>query len=144
MARASPHVRFLGHQSGENLEVLYRDAVALIYPSANFQVGISRASVSGGQGAPLVIMEAFAQRTPVVARSVGTISNLLEHTGAGLLYSTDEELIAAMNRLLADPAYREALGARGYAAYEKNWTVDAYLDRYFELIDQLGTERASK
>jgi glycosyltransferase involved in cell wall biosynthesis len=144
MARASPHVRFLGHQSGENLEVLYRDAVALIYPSANFQVGISRASVSGGQGAPLVIMEAFAQRTPVVARSVGTISNLLEHTGAGLLYSTDEELIAAMNRLLADPAYREALGARGYAAYEKNWTVDAYLDRYFELIDELGSERASK
>jgi glycosyltransferase involved in cell wall biosynthesis len=141
MAGEAPSIRFLGHQSGENLERLYREAVAVIYPSSNFQLGISEGSVSGGQGAPLVIMEAFAQKTPVVARRVGSIPGLLEHTGGGLVYSSEEELTAGLDRLLADPAYREDLGRRGYAAYQKNWTVDTYLSRYFELIERLAGER---
>jgi len=144
IAGESPNIRFLGHQSGEDLETLYRAAVAVIYPSSNFQIGIPQASVSGGQGAPLVIMEAFAQKTPVVAKRVGTIPALLERTGGGLVYASEEELIAGLDHLLADPEYRGVLGLRGYVAYRENWTVDAYLGRYFELIERLASERRSE
>jgi glycosyltransferase involved in cell wall biosynthesis len=144
MAGGTLNIRFLGHQSGEILERLYREAVALIYPSSNFQLGIPEGSVSGGQGAPLVIMEAFAQKTPVIASRMGTIPRLLANTGGGLVYASEEELIPGLDRLLADPGYRENLGLRGYAAYQRNWTVDAYLSRYFELIEGLASERRSE
>ena len=88
MAQGIDRIRFLGHRSGRELEALYRNAVALIYPSANFQVGISPTGVSSGQGAPLVIIEAFSQKTPVIASRCGRIPALLEQTGGGLVYST--------------------------------------------------------
>jgi len=143
-AEDSVNIRFLGHQSGEVLERLYREAAAVIYPSSNFQVGIPEESVSGGQGAPLVIMEAFAQKTPVIASRVGTIPTLLANTGGGLVYGSEEELMVGLDRLLGDPAYREDLGLRGYAAYRRHWTVDAYLGSYFELIERIASERRSK
>ena len=61
-----------------------------------------------------------------------------------MVYASEEELIALLDRLLAEPRYREELGLRGYAAYQQNWTVDAYLSRYFELIERLAGERRSE
>ena len=42
MAGGSPNVRFLGHQSGDDLERLYREAVAVIYPSSELSARYSR------------------------------------------------------------------------------------------------------
>src|SRR5262249_39782147 len=102
MTRGNPNIRFLGQQSREQLKALYRNAVALIYPSANFQLGIPASAVSSGQGAPLVIMEAFSQKTPVIASNVGRIPALLQQTGGGLSYSSEQQLLAAVDRLLSD------------------------------------------
>jgi glycosyltransferase involved in cell wall biosynthesis len=140
MARGSRNVQFLGQQSGRDLERLYRSAIAVVYPSANFQVGIPTAEVSRGQGAPLVIMEAFSQRTPVIASRFGRIPALLEQAGGGLVYATESELQSSVDRLLADGAYRDELGRRGHDMYLRAWTADAHIDRYLGLIDQLARE----
>jgi glycosyltransferase involved in cell wall biosynthesis len=142
MARANPRIRFLGQQSGEQLRTLYRDAVALLYPSANFQVGIPQESVSSGQGAPLVIMEAFSQKTPVIASHFGRIPALLAQTGGGLVYAGEQELLAVIDRLLTDSSYRDELGQRGFDAYRRNWTADAHLDRYLALIEEIAAKKA--
>jgi glycosyltransferase involved in cell wall biosynthesis len=143
MAQGSSNIRFLGYQTGEPLQKLYGQAVALIYPAANFQTGVAKASVASGQGAPLVIMEAFSQRTPVIASNGGTIPALVQQSGGGIVYSTAEELIAAMNHLLTDQAYRRELGLRGYNSYQQNWTAEAHLKRYFALIDEIAAGRNS-
>jgi glycosyltransferase involved in cell wall biosynthesis len=140
MARGSRNVRFLGQQSGRELEQLYRNAIAVVYPSVNFQVGIPTAEVSSGHGAPLVIIEAFSQRTPVLASRSGRIPALLEQTGGGLVYSTESELHLSLDSLLADGAYRDQLGLRGHAAYLATWTADAHIDRYLGLIDEIGRD----
>jgi glycosyltransferase involved in cell wall biosynthesis len=140
MAGGSRNVQFLGQQSGTELERLYRRAIAVVYPSANFQVGIPAAKVSSGQGAPLVIMEAFSQRTPVIASRFGRIPALLEQAGGGLVYATESELQSSVDRLLADGAYRDELGRRGHDTYLEAWTADAHIDRYLELIGQLARE----
>jgi glycosyltransferase involved in cell wall biosynthesis len=142
LTRGDSKIRFLGHQSASALRLLYRDAIAVLYPSINFQVGLPESSTSSGQGAPLVIMEAFSQKTPVIASNIGSIPALLEQTGGGLVYSTEQELLAAMDRLLSDPAHRRELGLRAYAACRANWTAEAHLDRYFELIEDIAATRS--
>ena len=46
-----------------------------------------------------------------------------------------------MNKLLRSPEQRDELGLNGYNAYRKKWTPEAHLNRYFELISDLGTAR---
>lgn len=129
LAEGSPLIRFLGHQNPPRLRTLFRDAVALIVPSINYEVF------------PLVILEAFSQRTPAVARNLGSLPEAILESGAGFVYADDDELLAALERLLADRAHRDELGARGYAAYHRNWSPDAHLARYYGLIDELAATR---
>ena len=124
------HIRFLGHVSGPRLEDLYRHAVAVIVPSICFDVF------------PLVPIEAVSLGTPVIVRNLGGMPEVIEESGGGFIYDTDEELIAAMDRLLADSSYRNQLGQRGYDAYKKNWTAEVHFERYFKLIHEIAATRS--
>jgi len=126
LARGAAHIRFLGHVPGEQLQSLYRHAVALIVPSIAYEV------------APLVIIEAFRRQTPVIVRNLGGMPEYVEESGGGFVYDTEEELVAAMDRLLANPSYRRELGWRGYQAYQQKWTTEVYLRRYFALIRDIA------
>ena len=135
-ASGCPRIRFLGHVSSRRLQVLYRGALAVIYPSLNFQGFFE---LPRGTGAPLVVMEAFSQQTPVIVRNLGRIPDLIMETDSGLVYNTDQELMAEMDRLMADPSYRRQLGLNGYRAFQKNWTAEAHLEGYLDLIRQVAT-----
>jgi glycosyltransferase involved in cell wall biosynthesis len=87
------------------------------------------------------MLEAFREKTPVLARRLGGMAEVIEDSGGGVAYESDDELIAGMNHLLEDASYRGALGASGYQAFEKNWTPEAHLDRYFALIREIATRR---
>lgn len=127
-AAGSPNIRFLGLQSRAQLRALYRRAVALIMPSIVYE--------TFGQ----VIIEAFQHGTPAIVRRLGAMTEVVEQ-GGGLAYATDGELLAAMDRLLADRAYRDELGRGGYQAYRRYWTAEAHLERYFALIGNLVRAR---
>ena len=141
LAQGHPNIRFLGYRSGRALQDLYRRAVAVIYPSVNFQPGCTQ--TANGNGAPLVIMEAFSQQTPVIVSNCGRIPAIIEQTGGGLVYSTEQELVEAMDRLLHNPSHRSEFGFSGYRAYRQRWTAEAYLQRYFALIDDIWKSRSS-
>lgn len=126
LAEGDANIQFLGHLPSHQLQALYRRAVAVIVPSTCFEMF------------PLVIIEAFEQKTPVIARNLGGMPEILEESGGGFVYDTDEELRAAMDRLLADPQHRRELGLRAYEAYQRNWTAEAHLKRYLTLIVELG------
>ena len=119
------NIRFLGYQSANDLSYLYRRAVAVIVPSICFEIF------------SLVIAEAFMQRTAVIARNVGGMPELI-HNNGGLTYSTDEELIRAMDRLLADSSYRDRLGTLGYDTCQLKWSADVHLKRYLSLIHEIA------
>jgi glycosyltransferase involved in cell wall biosynthesis len=130
LAEDSVNIRFLGHVAERQLQALYRQAVALIVPSINFEVT-----------SPLVILEAFRQRTPVISRNLGAMPEIIKESGGGFVYNTEEELLAAMDKLLVDPLCRYKLGFRGYQAYQQKWTSEAYLRRYFEIIGDIASTR---
>ena len=129
LAGGSSNIRFLGGLSSEQLQTLYREAVAVIVPSLYYE------------NFPLVIIEAFGQQTPVIVRNLGGLPEIVRESSGGFIYSSDEELEAAMERLLADPSAQRDLGRRGYEAYKRSWTAEAHMQGYLGLIRQIASSR---
>jgi glycosyltransferase involved in cell wall biosynthesis len=129
LAGGSDNVRFLGYRTKDELQELYWNATAVIVPSLSFEVFA------------LVIIEAFSQQTPVVARNIGGMPEIIQESGGGLTYDSDQELLTAMDQLVADSSYRDHLGASGHKALEQKWSADAHLQSYFALIDEIATSR---
>lgn len=129
LADGSSNIRFLGPQSTEQLQNLYHQAVAVIAPSICFEIF------------SLVIAEAFMQRAPVIARNIGGMPELVQESGGGFIYDTDEELVSAMDRLLEEPSRRNSLGIRGYNCLQEKWTAEAHLNGYLALIQEIAVRR---
>jgi glycosyltransferase involved in cell wall biosynthesis len=129
LAEGSDNVRFLGYRTKDQLQELYRNATAVIVPSLSFEVFA------------LVILEAFLQQTPVVVRNIGGMPEIIQESGGGLTYDSDQELLTAMDQLVADSSYRDRLGTSGHKALEQKWSADAHLQSYFALIDEIATSR---
>ncbi len=125
LAAGNPRVRFLGHVSEPRLSGLYRQAVALVVPSLCFEVF------------PLVLLEAFRQRTPVIVPRIGGLTEVAETSGGGITYTDDSSLATALRHLLTRPGARDDLGRKGFEAFQRQWTPEVHLERYFSLIDTL-------
>lgn len=132
LAEGDANIRFLGRLSQMQLQSLYRQAAAVIVPSICFEIF------------PLVMIEAFSQQTPVIVRNIGGMPEVIQESGGGFIYNTEEELLTAMERLLADPSYRDAIGARGYETCQRRWTPEAHLQHYFALIHEVQAARAGE
>ena len=130
MAADSPNIKFLGRQSGEQLRVLYEQAVATIVPSIWFEVfGI-------------VILESFTQKTPVIVSRMGGMPKVVEDSGGGFVFNTESELLGAIDRLLNEPSLREQMGQRGYIALQQKWSAEVHIPQYLRLIEQTTASRA--
>ena len=91
------------------------------------------------EGLPLSVLEAMAQRLPVIATPVGGIPELVENHQHGLLVPVGDAaaLADAVTLLARDPATRQALGRRGQERVEREFSFDAMLSRYDELYQNL-------
>jgi len=121
-AAGMDNVRFLGRVALEELRRYYEHAIALVVPSVCFETfGI-------------ILIEAFKQSTPVIARRIGPFPEIVETAGGGELFSTRDELVAAMHRLQDDPARRDGLARAGYQAYVARWSESAVIPQYLEIV----------
>jgi glycosyltransferase involved in cell wall biosynthesis len=129
LAGGAPRVRFLGRITSDAVRRLLRRARALIVPSAGFEVF------------PLVLLEAFREGTPVIARRLGPMPEVVTASGGGLLFTTRADLRAAIERLARDPGEARRLGASARLGFESQWSEEAFLRRYLELIAGLAREK---
>jgi glycosyltransferase involved in cell wall biosynthesis len=93
-------VRFLGHVPDDDLERLYRHAVALVHPS-----------VAEGFGIPC--LEALGFGTPVVAADIPSVRELGDGCIELVTPDDPEALAAGLQRVLTDDAHAAQLVALG-------------------------------
>lgn len=129
LAAGMERVHFLGRVPATDLARYYRHAIALVVPTLGFETF------------GLVLLEAFRQATPVIARRVGPFPEIVESSGGGELFSTREELLTAMRRLQGDPHHRGRLGAAGHRALLERWSEDVVVSRYLEIVSAAGERR---
>lgn len=128
-AAGNPRVVFLGPKPQRELGTLYFHAIACIVPSITYETF------------GMINIEAFARKTPVIARNLGALPEVIHDSGGGYVYSTDEELLKMMGELAESPAMRTEFGERGYAAFERWWTREAHLKQYDELLRRTAVEQ---
>jgi glycosyltransferase involved in cell wall biosynthesis len=122
-------IRFLGPVSQRDLGALYYHALACIVPSVTFETfGV-------------IIVEAFARKTPAIVRDLGALPEVIGDSGGGFIYRTDDELLDYICRLGQNPAERDELGGRGYDAFVRMWSREAHLRLYGELIESVEAGR---
>lgn len=132
LASGCGNIQFLGYVHQGDLQALYRDAIAVIVPSEAYEVF------------SLVVVEAFRHSTPAIVRNLGGMPELIEEGGGGIVYNNENELVAAMDRLLGDAGFRDELGHRGHEAYLRNWTPEVHVKRYLALIEEIAEARAKR
>lgn len=129
LAAGAPKIRFLGHLPLEELGRYYRHAIATLVPTAGYETF------------GFVVIEAFRHGSPVIARRMGPLPELVERCGGGLTFSTPDELSAALRQLSADAALQRRLGQAGYEGFHRFWTEGAVLPKYFDLIRRVATAK---
>jgi glycosyltransferase involved in cell wall biosynthesis len=124
LAEGMPHVSFAGAMTQDRLAALYRDAIALVMPSIGYEVfGI-------------VLIEAFAQKTPVIVRRLGGMPEAVEDSGGGLMFTDEDELILAMRTLQSSRGQRDELGENGYRGYRSLWSEEPHVERYLGIVEE--------
>jgi len=122
LAAGIPRVRFLGRLSPEALDSYYRHAVALIVPSICYETfGI-------------ILIEAFRQATPVLARRIGPFPEIVDRCGGGLLFDGPDDLRDAMAKLQKDPDLRTRLARAGRAGFTDYWSEAAVVPLYLDIV----------
>jgi glycosyltransferase involved in cell wall biosynthesis len=128
-AESNPRIRFLGALPQRELGRLYAHAQACLVPSLTYETfGI-------------IIIEAFARKTPVIVRDLGALPEVVHDSGGGFVYQTNEELISAIRRLAASQTLRAELGELGYQAFLRWWSKEAHLKLYFDLLRQAALDK---
>jgi glycosyltransferase involved in cell wall biosynthesis len=131
LAQGIDRVRFLGRIGLEELRRYYRQAIALIVPSICYETfGI-------------ILIEAFKERTPVIARRIGPFTEIVETAQGGLLFTSRDDLLEAMRRLQTDISLRERLADSGYNAFVQHWSESAVLPQYLDIVRRAGERRAA-
>ena len=132
LAGGSPRIRFLGHLPPVQLAPLYRYAIAHIAPSVCFETFGN------------TLVEAFRQKTPVVARRIGPFPEIVSQAAGGELFDHADDLRRALVRFASDRDYRDRLGAAGRRAYEATWSEEAIVPRYLDIVGRTIARRAPR
>jgi len=88
------------------------------------------------EGFGLTLTEAMIKRKAVVASDVGGLSAQVEHGRTGLLVDPldDAAVVAAVRRLLADPALRREIGERAAAAVSERFLMSRLVADYRRVV----------
>lgn len=130
LAQGLPNVMFEGRLDAAHLAAFFRGARAVVVPSLVYETF------------GYVVLEAFAEGTPVIVRDLGALPELVAESGGGLVFDSPEGLVESLERITADDVLRDELGANGRASRNGVWSEEEHLKRYFDLIGGLRRARS--
>lgn len=124
----SPHVSYSGMVAGKKKMNFLSEAKALLHP------------ITWNEPFGMVIIEALACGTPVVAINRGAMSEIIEHGVNGFLAETEEEFAAYLDRIdEIDPKECRKSVERKFSSEAM---ADGYIARYMEAIEKANARNA--
>jgi len=129
MAAGNPRIKFLGPLPQKDLGALYYHSICCIVPSVTYETF------------GLTSVEAYARKTPAVVRDLGALPEVVNDSGGGFVYRTDDELLSALRQLAGSPGLRSELGENGYEGFVRSWCREAHLRQYFDFLDSIAERK---
>jgi glycosyltransferase involved in cell wall biosynthesis len=122
-----PRINFAGPFTRDRLGEVMSEVDVLVVPSRWYE------------NAPVVIYEAFAAKTPVIATDLGGMSEVVEHEKNGLLFELEnvQDLARQLQRLAGEPGLLDRL-REGIGPVK---TVEDSMDEMEQLYKELGKVR---
>lgn len=106
-------VEFLGPQPHQVIPRYLANSSALILPSY-------------WEGAPTVVLEAMASKTPVITTPVGEIPYIIKNRKNGVFFDhNNSSLDQALNYMLNDPPRAKKMALNAYNTIKKTFTVES-------------------
>jgi glycosyltransferase involved in cell wall biosynthesis len=125
-ARHGLAVEVLGQRPRDEVLSLVRRAALQIVPSEWYE------------GFPMVILEAYASATPVVAARIGSLAEIVAHERTGLLFSPgDAADLAVKVQALANSPARQDYGRAARAVFEQKYTPERNLAQLMDIYRQV-------
>ncbi len=121
-----PLIEFLGEIGGEAKSEFLGGAEALLFP------------IDWPEPFGLVMIEAMACGTPVVAYRCGSVPEVIEQGLTGFIVETEDQAVAAVRRIAEID--RRAVRARFELRFSANAMARRYLDLYRDLVEDFETE----
>lgn len=119
LIRTNPHVEYIGEVTEQQKSEFLGNALGLVFP------------ITWREPFGLVMIEAMACGTPVVAYRKGSVPEVIEEGVTGFVVDTADEAVEAVKRLRA--LDRDAVRA----AFERRFTADRMVDGYLRIYNEL-------
>lgn len=115
-------IRLLGKKSYEETQGFIANAEALVVPSIWYE------------GMPMTILEAFSQKTPVIASDIGGIASMIQHKENGLLFKTNsgDAFKAQLEYAINNPSEMEVISDQAFQKFNDLYSSKS---NYQQLLD---------
>lgn len=104
------NVDHLGEQDRSIVLEYMRKCKAVLFPSKYYE------------GMPMVILEAFSHKKPVIARNTGAMSSMIEHEFNGFKYEDKDSFVTQVRLMDRDESLVQRLGDNAFKDYEAKYS----------------------
>lgn len=104
------NVIHMGEQDRSVVLTYMRKCKAVLFPSKYYE------------GMPIVILEAFSHKKPVISRNTGAMSSMIESGRNGLKYEDRDEFVSAVAKFQTDNEWVETLGEAAFSDYQEKYS----------------------
>ncbi|MFA6304865.1 MAG: glycosyltransferase family 4 protein [Patescibacteria group bacterium] len=124
--KSNGKINVIGQVAREQLDDLFKLADLLVLPSLWWE------------NSPMVILEAYSQKTPVLVSDVGGSQELVKEPETGWIFKSNSEvdLVDQLKMILHDKNNLPDMGQKAYD-YVKSFSLENYLDKLISLCRNL-------
>jgi glycosyltransferase involved in cell wall biosynthesis len=105
-------------------------------PGALAGLDLLLAPSDGNEATPVVIMQAFAAGTPVIAFAAGGIPEIIEDGRTGVLVNSVAEMASRSLELLRDAGRRAEIAAAAYESWRRRFSLERWQNSVLDYIER--------
>lgn len=122
---ANPRITFLGRQSREQVQRAMQVARFLVLPSVGYEMF------------PLTVLEAFANRLPVLCSDLPSLTGLVEVGVTGLKFPPNDaaKIATVVRRALAEKSLLDTMGQNAERVYLARYTPELNIRQLLEIYE---------